>query len=88
MELRGIFIAQKGRFGRNLYPNNIKDKLEIYGSIVSNDRVGTQWVSSGQIESGYKKRENYVDTNLLYQPPPFTPFVTSQFEVANWKEVE
>ena len=88
MELRGIFIAQKGRFGRNLYPDNIKDKLEIYGSIVSNDRVGTQWVSSGQIVSGYKKRENYVDTNLLYQPPPFTPFVTSQFEIANWKEVE
>lgn len=88
MELRGIFIAQKGRFGRNFYSNNIKDKLEIYGSIVSNDRVGTQWVSWGQIESGYLKRENYVDTNLLYQPPPFTPFVTSQFEIANWREIE
>ncbi len=88
MELRGIFIAQKGRFGRNLYYWNIKDKLEIYGSIVSNDRVGTQWVSSGQIVSGYRKRENYVDTNLLYQPPPFTPFVTDQFEIANWREIE
>jgi len=88
MELRGIFIAQKGRFGRNHYQDDIKDKLEIYGSIVSNDRVGTQWVSSGQIISGYLKRENYVDNNLLYQPPPFTPFVTEQFEIANWKEIE
>ncbi|MEF8847198.1 MAG: hypothetical protein V5A57_02125 [Candidatus Paceibacterota bacterium] len=88
MELRGIFIAQKGRFGRNLYPDNTREKLEIYGSIVSNDRVGTQWVSSGQIVSGYLKRENYVDTNLLYQPPPFTPFVSEQFEIVNWKEVE
>lgn len=88
LELRGIFVAQNGRFGINLYLDEIKEKLEIYGSIVANDRVGTQWVSSSQIISGYKKRENYVDTELLYQPPPFTPFVSSQFEVVDWKEVE
>lgn len=88
MELRGILVAQKGHFGRNHYPWNIKDTLEIYGSIVSNGRVGTQWTSGSMIVSGYLKRENYNDTNLTYFPPPFIPFVSSGFEIVNWEEVE
>jgi hypothetical protein len=88
MELRGIFIAQKGRFGINHYSWNIKDKLEIYGSIVSNKRVGTQWTSSGAIVSGYRERENYFDSNLIYEPPPFIPYASSDFEIMNWEEIE
>jgi len=88
MELRGIFVAQKGHFGRNHYPWNIKTKLEIYGSIVSNGRVGTKWSSGGIIISGYLKRENYFDANLVYTPPPFTPYITSDFEVVNWEETK
>ncbi len=87
MELRGIFIAQKGRFGRNHYPGNFRDKLEIYGSIVSNGRVGTKWSSGGQVVSGYLKRETYVDPYLLYQPPVFTPFVSPQYEIVSWEEL-
>jgi len=87
MELRGIFVAQKGRFSRNHYPNNIREKLEIYGSIISNGRVGTQWISGSQVVSGYLKRETYVDPNLLYNPPAFTPFVSSQFKIFDWKEL-
>jgi hypothetical protein len=88
MELRGIFIAQKGRFGRNHYPWNIRDKLEIYGSIVSNGRVGTKWTSGGIIVSGYLKRENYFDANLVYSPPPFVPYVSLDFQIVNWQEIE
>ena len=29
MTLKGIFIAQKGRFGRNCYPGNSRNSLEI-----------------------------------------------------------
>jgi hypothetical protein len=87
MELRGIFIAQKGRFGRNHYPSNIKDKLEIFGSIVSNGRVGTKWTSGSIVVSGYPKRESYIDSNLLYNPPIFTPFVSSQFKLIGWEEL-
>jgi len=86
MELRGIFIAQKGRFSRNHYPGNIRDKLEIYGSIVSNGRVGTQWVSGSQIVSGYLKRESYFDQNLIYNPPPFVPYLSPDFEIIDWSE--
>jgi hypothetical protein len=88
MELRGIFVAQKGHFGRNHYPDNIKEKLEIYGAIVSNGRVGTRWSSGGQIVSGYLKRENYSDQNLIYDPPLFVPYTRTDFESVSWEELE
>ncbi len=87
MELRGIFVAQKGRFSRNHYPNNIREKLEIYGSIISNGRVGTQWTSGSQIVSGYRVRETYFDANLIYAAPPFVPTISPDFEIINWEEL-
>lgn len=87
MELRGIFIAQKGRFSRNHYPNNMKEKLEIYGSIISNGRVGTQWTSGSQVVSGYLKRESYFDSNLVYSPPPFVPHISPEPKLINWGEI-
>jgi hypothetical protein len=87
MTLNGIFIAQKGRFSRNHYQNNIKESLTIKGSIISSGRVGTQWINlGGHIMSGYINRETYVDQNLLYNPPVFTPYLSSQFKKARWEE--
>ncbi len=86
MILQGIFIAQKGHFGRNLYYWNIKDKLEITGAIVSNGRVGTKWSSGSFVVSGYLKRENYIDSNLIYNPPPFVPYAESDFKILKWRE--
>jgi len=57
MELHAIIVAQKGRFGRNHYENNYRNSLKIYGSIISNGRVGTQWTSGGVMISGYAQRE-------------------------------
>jgi len=88
MEMRGIFVAQKGRFGRNHYPGDIKESLEIAGSIVSNGRVGTKWTSGSVIVSGYLERENYNDPNLIYNPPPFAPSIGSEFKIIDWEEVE
>lgn len=88
MELRGILVAQKGRFSRNHYAGNFREKLEINGSIISNGRVGSQWISGSQIVSGYLKRENYIDTKLIYSPPPFVPYVSPEFKIIDWEEVE
>lgn len=88
MELKGIFIAQHGHFGRHHYPENIRDKLEITGSVVSNGRVGTKWTSGSQILSGYLKRENYIDPSLIYSPPPFVSDTSLEFEILNWEELE
>ena len=93
MELRGVFVAQSGFFGRNHYPCRayspycLREKLEIYGSIISSGRVGTQWISGSQIASGYRKRETYIDPYLLYNPPIFTPFISSQYKIINWEEL-
>jgi len=87
MKLKGIFISQKGRFSRNLYFWNIKEKLEIFGSIVSNGRVGTQWISGSQIISGYRNRETYTDPYLLYSPPVFTPFLKPEYKIVSWEEI-
>jgi len=88
MVLRGVFVAQKGRFGRNHYPSNIRDKLEINGAIVSKKRVGTKWTSGSFVVSGYLQRENYVDSNLVYEAPPFVPKVSSSYKIYRWQEVE
>lgn len=87
MEIRGVFVAQKGRFSRNHYPNNIREILEIYGSIISNGRVGTQWISGSQIVSGYLKRESYFDSNLVYDPPTFIPYISPDYKIVNWEEL-
>ncbi len=88
MTLKGIFIAQKGRFSRNHYQGNIRESLTITGSIISSGRVGTQWVNQGgHIISGYKNRETYLDPRLLYEPPVFTPYLTPQFKKVKWEEI-
>lgn len=88
MILEGIFIAQKGKFGRNHYPGNIKNSLTIQGSIISNNRIYTQWVNiGGKVVSGYKMRETFIDQNLIYRPPLFTPVLTSKSKVFQWQEL-
>jgi hypothetical protein len=88
MILRGIFTAQKGRFSRNCYWHNSRDELNIYGSVVSKGRVGTQW-SGGSCEgSGYQNRESYFDSNLIYNPPPFVPYIDPEFKIIDWKEIK
>jgi len=88
MELRGIYIAQKGHFGRNHYPNNLKSNLEIVGSIVSSGRVGTQWTSGSSVVSGYAQRNNYIDSKLIYSPCPFVPYAEYDYKIIKWEEVE
>lgn len=94
MNLKGIFVAQNGFFGRNYYPCSKyspyckRDFLSITGSIVSSGRVGTKWTGSGgQFVSGYQNRETYVDSNLLYNPPIFTPFLSFEFKIVKWEEL-
>ncbi|HOX30525.1 MAG TPA: hypothetical protein P5080_05030 [Candidatus Paceibacterota bacterium] len=88
MELHTIIVAQKGRFGRNHYPNNFRDSLTIYGSIISNGRVGTQWTSGSQIVSGYTNRYTYYDRNQVYNPPPFIASTSSDFKIVRWQEID
>jgi hypothetical protein len=88
MILRGIFIAQKGRFSRNCYPGNSRNSLQIFGSVISNGRVGTKWSGGSCDGSGYQNRESYFDSNLIYDPPSFVPYIEPDFKIIDWREIK
>ncbi len=92
MTLNGIFIAQSGAFGRNLYscPSSWEPRttLTILGTTVSNKRTGTKWTNgcgSGS-NGGYQTRIDAYDRKLSTSPPPFTPFTSSDFQFVDWRQ--
>ncbi|MEK7627038.1 MAG: hypothetical protein AAB397_00440 [Patescibacteria group bacterium] len=88
--LDGVYVAQKGKFGRNHYTGQAmkKNKLTIFGSVVSNGRVGTKWTCNGLFCSGYKDRETNYDSKLSSNPPPFLLPTSEEYEFKEWEEVE
>jgi hypothetical protein len=97
MTLNGIFVAQNGHFGRNHYDTSMPNAWETYikrnsltlnGTIVSNGREGTKWVSgTGAYLSGFNTRNNTYDRDLVSDPPPLTPEVSDTYEFIEWREV-
>jgi hypothetical protein len=97
MGVRGIFLAQSGRYGRDFYGGNwggvnyslfrYRDFLQTVGSIVSNEGGGTRWVnSSGTTVSGFYDRDNFYDRSLSRRPPPLTPAVSENFTYIEWRD--
>lgn len=91
MTLNGIFIAQTGAFGRNLYdcPGTYEPKgtLTILGTTVSNKRTGTKWVNGcGSDDAGYQTRIDSYDRRIATDPPPFTPYTSTDYVFLDWRE--
>lgn len=96
MTLTGVFIAQGGAFGRNLYtcsiaPYDRRGALSIHGTTVSNKRSDTLWTysgygCSGARTSGFASRIDAFDRALSTNPPPFTPTISSVFQFVDWRE--
>ncbi len=99
MTLNGIFIAQDGAFGRNLYtcPGPYEGgngstrlaSLTILGTTVSNKRTGTKWINGCNnftSDAGYQSRTDSYDRRMASDPPPFTPAVSSDYELLDWHE--
>ncbi len=99
MTLNGIFIAQGGAFGRNLYtcPGTYEGgsgstrlgTLTILGTTVSNKRTGTKWLngcSGSTPDAGYQTRVDSYDRYMASNPPPFTPAVSTDYELMDWHE--
>ncbi len=92
LELHGIFIAQTGHYGRDLFstsdlPSSLdqyvtRSTLTTVGTVVSNGRTGTSW-SNG---TGFQTRFDYYDQQLALSPPPFTPTATSDYRFNLWRE--
>lgn len=95
MVTQGVFVSQKGRsLSRNhydcsKYPEDCKkNTLTLYGSVVSNGRVGTRWVLGPTWISGYNQRYDYFDQKLATNPPPLLPYVSEDLEMISWEEVQ
>lgn len=91
MTLNGIFVAQTGAFGRNLYdcPSSYEPRgsLTILGSTVSNKRTGTKWINGcGWSDGGFQTRVDAFDRKLSTNPPPFTPVVSVDYSFVDWRE--
>ncbi len=96
MSIRGIFIAQKGYYGRNLYPCTYspydkRSSLTLHGTVVSNKRVGTKWDYSmngcgSNNWSGFNTRTDSYDRLLAQDPPAFTPFASEDSVFVDWRE--
>jgi hypothetical protein len=102
MTVNGIYIAQTGRFGRNDYefdnlpnpsgpldfrPYYDRNSLTINGTIVSNGRVGTQWVNGSNVfQSGFRNRFSSYDRNLVESPPPLVPNTSDVYDFVDWRE--
>lgn len=66
----------------------MKNSLSVYGTVVSNGRVGTQWISGGTQISGFSNRYNSYDRSLVVSPPPLTPHTSDDYQFIEWREVE
>ncbi|NTV44394.1 MAG: hypothetical protein HGA67_01710 [Candidatus Yonathbacteria bacterium] len=91
MDIRGVIIAQNGRFGRNHYDSGSQDTrgtLTVNGSIVSNKRVGTKWTSGSTFISGFAQRYDSYDRKLATEPPPLTPNFDDEYKFVEWREME
>ncbi|MEK7063368.1 MAG: hypothetical protein AAB955_01600 [Patescibacteria group bacterium] len=105
MTINGVFIAQKGHFGRNHYcqsdcstqsgnqglpgtldPYVTRSTLNTNGTVVSNGRVGTKWMSGNTFISGFALRNDTFDRDLAANPPPFTPAISDDFRFIEWRD--
>lgn len=93
MTLNGVFVAQSGAFGRNLYscPSSYEPRgtLTILGTTVSNLRTGTKWVNGcGATDAGYQTRIDAFDRLNSVNPSPFTPTLSTQWQFINWQQLQ
>lgn len=96
MTISGIFVAQTGQYGRDYYvsgsmsssydPYITRTSLTVNGTLVSALRGAVCWVSGGVCVSGFSSRYNTYDRVLAFSPPPFTPAVSTDYELALWQE--
>ena len=95
LEIDAAMLAQSGHCFRYYYPSSwygehaVKDRIEIWGSVISNTIWTWSWVSSaeGPVVSGYDETETTYDPYLTYGPPPQFPNM-GEYEVITWREIK
>jgi hypothetical protein len=99
LTIHGIYAAQNGAYIRDYYyyaasdsfavPSQYssyvtRNSLTLVGSIVSRGSAVTSWGSP--VTSGYVNRSTTYDGTLASNPPPFTPYTSSQYSFVLWNQ--
>jgi len=91
LTIKATLLAQKGHVYRYYYPfwyspYNVRNSIEVYGSIISKGIWTFSWVnSSGNIISGYKSTSTVYDSSLTFNPPPYFP-QRGEYKFISWQE--
>ncbi len=86
LEINAALIAQNGSCQRYYFLGNVKNSIEIFGSISSFGTWTWSWVNgSSQVVSGYSSTSTTYDSNLLYAPPPSFPLTTDGYTQLSWE---
>jgi len=95
LSIKAGMLAQKGHVMRYFYmpweeepyqTYALRNHIETYGSIISNDSWTFSWGSEGIVWSGYQTTEMVYDPNLTYNPPPYFPTM-GEYEFISWEEL-
>ncbi|HDQ16929.1 MAG TPA: hypothetical protein ENN31_02310 [Candidatus Vogelbacteria bacterium] len=95
LRIDAVLVSQNGRVGQYYFkppsqaavycgPHHIKDKILIYGMVISKDRYGFSYTDG----TGYQIREIHYDNNLFYNPPSFLIPSDGYYGIISWREVK
>ena len=86
LTIDAILLAQNGRVFRNLYSSRlVKNNIEIYGGIITNQVWTWSWVSGATVVDGYSLTNSIYDPQVTFSPPPAFP-TTGQYQFISWNE--
>jgi hypothetical protein len=74
-----------GYAGCQTYAEAVRQKLTIYGSVISSLKSYWNWGTSPSQQSGFTTRNVTYDASLYLEPPPYFP-VSGDYEVIRWEE--
>ena len=85
MEVDAVLVAENGSVQFFYYPDNVKDILTVFGSIITYGQWTWTWLNGqGQPQAGYETTYDTYDANLLYNPPPSFPLSNSGYQLLSW----
>lgn len=95
LEIDAAMLAQGGHCFRYYYTEGsygehaVKDRIEIWGSVISNTVWTWSWVSCDTcpVISGYAQTETTYDPYLTFGPPPEFPTM-GEYQILTWREIK
>lgn len=86
LTIDAVMLSQKGHvYAREYALHAVKQKIEVYGSIITDLFWTWSYVNGSYHVDGYNTTVTIYDNHLTYSPPPFFP-TEENFEIISWSE--